>query len=345
MLSPPPPPPLLPCPLAAGWEILARTRLPRTDEQGRPSGGFSAAFHEPERGELLLVSDAPRGVLAGWRLRRRGADLSLHPTGTLPLRGTPRQPLPTAIDAEGLVIEANQAWVVSEGRRRPDRPAQLLRFDRHSGALLQSVPLPPAWRAAPGRGLEANGGPESLTLLRTTAQEPPLLLLAAEQPLRQDPPDRVRLLGWPLSAAATTPPGDSAAPSPWVGFTPLRLPGRGWGLTDLLALPPGSGATGLLALLRRFEPPDRWEARLALYPLPSPAPDGAAGPPLEPLASWDLLATGLPPDNWEAITPGPRLGEERASLLLASDDNFNPLQENHLVEIAPRRSPACPPAP
>jgi hypothetical protein len=57
--------------------------------------------------------------------------------------------------------------------------------------------------------------------------------------------------------------------------------------------------------------------------------------------SWDLKAIGLSPDNWEAITPGPPLEDGRPTLLLVSDDNFNPLQDNLLAQLAPRRSAAC----
>jgi hypothetical protein len=56
--------------------------------------------------------------------------------------------------------------------------------------------------------------------------------------------------------------------------------------------------------------------------------------PLTPLMSWDLRDIGLPPDNWEANTPGPPLDDGRPTLLLAADDNFSPLQENHLARLA-----------
>ncbi len=66
---------------------------------------------------------------------------------------------------------------------------------------------------------------------------------------------------------------------------------------------------------------------------------------LEPLNRWDLLEAGLPADNWEALTPGPVQADGRPSLLLAADDNFNPLQDNHLALLVPRRSSPCPPEP
>lgn len=328
--SPPPAAPsLLPCPLAAGWQVIAATRLPRRDRAGAPAGGYSAAVYLPQGDELWLLSDAPTGKLAGWRGLRGLPATPLIPLQSLPLKGTVTVPLPSAIDGEGLVLLGEQAWVASEGRRSDERPAQLLRFGRRSGALERAFPLPADWNPAGGRGLAANQGPESLALL-VRPRQPAVLLMAAESALLQDPPGAVRVLAWSLSDPASPP-----AP-----LRSLLLPfGDSWGLTDLLVVPRPGEPPGLLGLLRRFETPDRWQVRLALYPLPAAARPGE--PPLAPLFSWDLIGTGLPPDNWEALTIGPDLADGRASLVLVSDDNFSPLQDNHLARIAPRQGPGC----
>ena len=94
------------------------------------------------------------------------------------------------------------------------------------------------------------------------------------------------------------------------------------GLTDLLALPQQQR---LLALVRGYQPPLDWSGRLLLF-----RPKG-----------WDLLKTGLPPDNWEGLTIGPRLSDGRSTLVLVSDDNFSPLQANHVAVLAPRRNIGC----
>jgi hypothetical protein len=230
-----------------------------------------------------------------------------------------------------------RAWVASEGRGSPKRPNQLLGFDRRSGELQLAVPMPAEWQPAPGQGLAANRGPESLTLLQRQGK-PALLLMAAETALRQDPAGQVRVLGWPLGAGMASVAGN---PKP---LQPLRLPrGDGWGLTDLLALPEAHLGAPLLGLQRRFQAPDQWSNRLVLYPLPKPITPAGNAAPLAPLMSWDLKAIGLPPDNWEAITTGPPLEDGRPTLLLASDDNFSPFQANHLARLAPRRSATCRP--
>ena len=363
--APAPPVAQLPCPLEAGWETLLSLRLPRLDGLGQPSGGFSAVAYDPHTDLLELLSDAPRGFVQRWRGLRRlvaaggqpGVQPAppLQPLGVVLLRSG-AAPLPTEMDGEGLVRRGQDLWVASEGRRSTARPALLLRFDGVSGALRQALELPTAWQPAPGRGLERNKGPESLTLWRR-ASGADTLLMASETALLQDPAGQARLLEWELSASGAT-----ARP-----LRSLALPGGGgWSLTELLVLPQPRGAAGLLALLRRFEEPDRWGARLLLYPPPSraataPAFGAASAPvaapwaaggeanptsPLAPIHSWNLLASGpghpgLPPDNWEGLSWGPTLADGRATLVLVSDDNFSPLQDNWLAVLAPRRLASC----
>ncbi|MCP9835299.1 MULTISPECIES: esterase-like activity of phytase family protein [unclassified Cyanobium] len=325
------PPPLLPCPAEAGWEVAARARLPRRAANGQPSGGFSAASYQSNTDTLLLLSDDTQGSVSAWSGVRQLGRVPLRPLFRLDLKGSPQAPLPAEMDGEGLVVLGDRLWVASEGRRSTDRPAQLLVFDRASGQLERAYPLPPDWQPAPGKGLGANKGPESLALLRRPGQAD-RLLMAAESPLLQDPPGQVRLLGWALGPSG-------AVPGP---LARLAIPaGTGWGLTDLLVVDAAAPAPGLLALLRRYQAPDQWQILLAHYPLP----DGRADPNgvLEPIHQWDLIAAGLPPDNWEALTPGPTQADGRASLLLASDDNFNAKQDNHVALLVPHRSASCQP--
>jgi hypothetical protein len=330
-----PPPAPLPCPAAAGWEPVVLSRLPRRDQAGAAWGGFSAASYRADRDELWLLSDAPQGSLSLWGGLRQLGQVPLQPIFRVALHGSEAVPLPKEMDGEGLVLRGDRAWVASEGRRSRERPAQLLVFDGRSGQLQRALELPADWQPAPGRGLAANQGPESLALLRRRGQ-PDQLLMAAERPLLQDPNGQVRLLAW--SSLDSEPVARSLAS--------LAIPRQpGWGLTDLLVVSGAAGPGGLLALLRQFEPPDRWQTRLALYPLPGPIASPVASAPLQPLVSWDLIAAGLPPDNWEAMTPGPELADGRPSLVLLSDDNFSALQDNHLALLAPRRPGPCSPLP
>ena len=268
-----------------------------------------------------MLSDAPVGHLVPWGGLAdllAGRRTSLRPGRRLLLRDVEGQPLPHGFDGEGLVVQGHQAWIASEGRRTPDRRARLLRIDLRSGRQLKELPLPAAWLERPGQGLRPNKGPESLT-----AFGPDGLMLAAEAPLLQDGSGGGAALarftsGQSFRAAGALDPGP---------FGPHD------GLTDLLALP---RRQQLLGLRRGFEPPLTWTARLQLFPLPS-----AKAPPVQPIIGWDLLNTGLPPDNWEALALGPRLLDGRPTLVLASDDNFNPLQSSWIAVISPRRVASC----
>ena len=312
----------LPCPLDAGWELVRTVVLPRQGTDGLPLGGFSAAAYQPEPDRLWLLSDAPQGHLVPWgglAQLLNGMASALAPGPRLLLRDANGQPLPEGFDGEGLVLEGSNAWITSEGRRTPDRTARLIRIDINTGQQKEVLPLPPPWRALPGRGLAHNQGPESLTALA-----PSELLLAAEQPLLQSAnPSLIPMARLSKGAAVQA-----------EGALKIHPRAKTAGLTELLALP---SHRRLLALVRGFQPPITWTARLLLYPYPT----GNAAPPLKPLHGWDLLTAGLPPDNWEALAVGPQLSDGRTTLVLGSDDNFNPLQSSWLAVMAPRRTEAC----
>lgn len=321
----------LPCPAAAGWEVVRELELPRRGPDGTRIGGFSAVHHAPGSDRLWLLSDLPLGSIAIWSGLNRAlaGEAPLRLEHTVPLRGGPLRPLPPVIDGEGMVRLGSQVWVASEGRRLSAFPAQLLRFEARSGLLLQALELPLDWQPGEGRGLASNAGPESLALL-PEGDGPPALLMGTEKPLLQDPPRQVRLLRW-----SWRPGQDPLTAAPEAGAQgALLLPaGDDWGLTELLVL----DSQRLLALLRRFDPPLHWQSRLALYPLPPDASDRTVAP----LAQWDLIASGLTPDNWEGLTFGPPLADGRPSLLVVSDDNLNPFQANRVAQLVPLQGAGC----
>ena len=212
-------PPLLPCPAAAGWELVARTRLPRSNRQGQASGGFSAASYDPGSDVLLLLSDAPRGHVSGWGGLRHLGRVPLRPLFHVELKGSAAAPLPAEIDGEGLVVLGDRLWVASEGRRSAARPAQLLAFERATGLLERADPLPAEWQPAPGRGLAANQGPEALALRRRSGQAG-----GAVDGRRIPPPAGSRRPG---PAAGVEPGAPGPCPGPWPAW-PFR-PGMAGG--------------------------------------------------------------------------------------------------------------------
>jgi hypothetical protein len=327
---------LLPCPLAAGWELIWEKQLPTKSATGQAIGGFSAIQLNPKLGSLLLLSDAPASFVleAKWRGSLLAPQWQL--SEPQPLLNPPEGPL----DGEALVPVGQSYWMASEGRLGGLQPAALLELqvvpDGGSSGKFKVVgfhPLPEDWQPQLGRGLAPNQGPEALVALPGQR-----LLIAAERPLQQDPNGQLRLL-----LAQLGPKGLRYEPigSP-LAYSPEPGAAAHWGLTDLLALEPGNREqTGpLLALWRGYAEPQRWWSRLELL---APLALGTKSQePKPPLAQWDLLAIGLGPDNWEAMAVGPSLADGRSTLLLASDDNFNPLQANRLALIAPKHN-GCPP--
>ena len=313
---------LLPCPLEAGWSKQLEVQLPEH------SGGYSAIGYQQSAHRLWLLSDLPEGNLSAWTVPTPTTAPRL--LQSLPLQVPPQ--ITQQLDGEALVLDGDQLWVASEGRRSSERPAQLLRFSLSPAALLQAISLPAAWQPSAEQGLESNAGPESLARLSRSPQ-PLELLMAAERPLRQGPPDQVPLLRWHWPNGRD-PRRDAPQAEPQGA---LRAPeGGGWGLTDLLVLhPAGPGAPQLLSLWRRYRDPLQWDNQLRLYPLP------AAGAVAEALQHWDLHAMGLTPENWEGLSLGPELLPGQPSLLLISDDNRNPLQTSRLAQLQALRSPSC----
>ena len=327
----------LPCPLAAGWELIRNVELPDRGLDGDRVGGFSAVAYQRKEDRLWLLSDATTGYLASFTGLSRllqGEQASLQGGRRLLLRGQEGLPLPADFDGEGLVLIGNQIWIVSEGRRQPERRARLQSYNLLNGRLQREVPLLDAWQEKEGQGLASNKGPEALTHMPSGD-----LVMAAEAPLIQDRAQQGK--DWVRFARLRT--GSDPLLEALGGFEigPAGAAvSRKLGLTELLAV---GGDSAVLALLRSFSLPAGWSAHLQILRLPgSPS---ASAPPIQALQSWDLLASGLPAANWEGMAWGPAMRDGRIPLLLVSDDGFHPFQSSWLSVLAPRRGPDCLPTP
>ena len=222
--------------------------------------------------------------------------------------------------------------MASEARNPSKRPASLLELKLlGSGgfAIQQQWPLPAEWQPQQGRGLRRNKGPEALVALPGLR-----FVLAAEASLQQDSPRQLRLL---LAQQQGQQMRFTPLGTPLLVSAPLQAQAH-WGLTSLLPAQAGEQPP-LLALWRGYAEPNSWWNRLSLLP-PLPL-DQAPSRAVAPLMRWDLRDVGLEPDNWEALTAGPQLEDGRPTLLLASDDNFSPFQQNRLALLAPLQPEAC----
>ena len=196
-------------------------------------------------------------------------------------------------------------------------------------AIQQQWPLPAEWQPQQGRGLRRNKGPEALVALPGLR-----FVLAAEASLQQDSSRQLRLL---LAEQQGQQMKFTPLGTPLLVSAPLQAEAH-WGLTSLLPAQAGEQPP-LLALWRGYAEPNSWWNRLSLLP-PLPL-DQAPSRAVAPLMRWDLRDVGLEPDNWEALTAGPQLEDGRPTLLLASDDNFSPFQQNRLALLAPLQPEAC----
>ena len=284
------------------------------------------------RRRLWLLSDAKRthSVALHWQGTVRQPVFAVQ--APQPLQGQGSQKL----DGEALVRGPGSAperfWMASEARNPSKRPASLLELKLlGSGgfAIQQQWPLPAAWQPQQGRGLRRNKGPEALVALPGLR-----FVLAAEAPLQQDSSRQLRLL---LAQQQGQQMRFTPLGTPLLVSAPLQAEAH-WGLTSLL---PAKAAEQppLLALWRGYAEPNSWWNRLSLLP-PLPL-DQAPSRAMAPLMRWDLRDVGLEPDNWEALTAGPQLEDGRPTLLLASDDNFSPFQQNRLALLAPLQPEAC----
>ena len=295
-------------------------------------GGFSGMALDWPRRRLWLLSDAKRthSVALHWQGTVRQPVFSVQ--APQPLQGQGSQKL----DAEALVrapgSTTERFWMASEARNPSKRPASLLELKLlGSGgfAIQQQWPLPPEWQPQQGRGLRRNKGPEALVALPGLR-----FVLAAEASLQQDSSRQLRLL---LAEQQGQQMKFTPLGTPLLLSAPLQAKAH-WGLTSLL---PAQAAEQppLLALWRGYAEPNSWWNRLSLLP-PLPL-DQAPSRAVAPLMRWDLRDVGLEPDNWEALTAGPQLEDGRPTLLLASDDNFSPFQQNRLALLAPLQPEAC----
>ena len=326
----------LPCPLAAGWELLHNVELPSKGLDGDRVGGFSALAYQRKEDRLWLLSDATTGYLVsftGLSHLLKGEQASLQGGRRLLLRGREGSPLMAGFDGEGLVLDGNQIWIVSEGRRSPERRARLQRYNLLNGRLQREVPLLADWQERDGQGLASNRGPEALTQMASGD-----LVMAAEAPLIQDRAQQVK--DWVRIARLRPGPDQLLEPLGRFEIGPAGASAsRKLGLTELLAL---DGDAAVLGLLRSFALPAGWSAHLQVLRLPGS--ESPSAPPIQAMQIWDLLADGLPSANWEGMTWGPVMKDGRISLVLVSDDGFHPLQSSWLSVLAPRRGPDCVPS-
>ena len=304
-------------------EFLGQAVLPTgTPFGGTTVGGLSSITYDARRGVFYTVSDDPADVryytvaldLADGRLsdgdvRFDAVTKLLAPGGS--------QYAATAVDPEGLALTKDRELIfTSEGFANSLVDPFVRRYSL-DGTFLGDLPVPQDFLPAAGRGVRPNLGFES-------AGVPPngrFAYVATENALVQDGPAATLAAGSPARIVRYRLPS-GRLDRPWTYLTdPVAEPPSPAGaftvngLVELLPL----NNRFLLAMERSFSvgAPDTGNT-IRLYRVELPGGGGEASKTL----LLDLDALGIPLDNVEGMTFGPRLPDGRQSVVLVSDNNF-----------------------
>jgi hypothetical protein len=273
------------------------------NQEDTPARVFELRFRVTESGAAPLAGDSPFDV----------------PRSALRLAGLNGK----TFDGEGLALTPRGTLLVSSETEPSIREVSA------TGETLRMLPVPDLFLSnkLAGRGARVNAGFEALDLYGQT------LWTANETALAQDAPDEARFATHPIRLLrydAYTP----AAQYVYV-LDPIERRGSGFsvrGLVDLLILPEG----GLLALEREYVEGVGNEVQLFQV-----STDGAtevsgmeslAGQSYTPVRKI-LLHTFENPTNLEGIAFGPDLPDGDRTLVLLSDDNFEPLLQTQIVAL------------
>ena len=349
--APPPPAPV------GAVTVVGRTVLPRDLEfEGTRIGGFSGITRDETTGRYWVISD-DRGQYGPVRVYRLRIDLPTGPGGAqpaapavvveamLPLRDASGRPFaPSMIDTEGIALVPDGFLVSTEPIVRKGVQA-FIGAHGPDGVLRREIPLPARYRTEGERGIRDNLGFEGLA----TTRDGRYLFAGLENALAQDGPtadvgvpSRSRLLRFDLRT-----PGrpaefvyvvDAVSPAP-----PDAEAARGNGLSDLLPI----DDEHVLVLERQFIEGIGNGLRIYEVSLEG-ATDvsgldslkGASFVPASKSLVVDFADIGIRPENFEGMTFGPPLPDGRSTLVVVSDDNFNPAQDpTTFVVLALDRTP------
>ena len=346
--------------LDVSLEFLDEYTIPKQSFAKTPVGGLSGITYDRQRDRFYAISD-DRGDYAPARFYTLKLNLDSE-IPTAPrienvdieavtfLTQEDGQPYKSGeINPEGIALAApNSLYISSEGVSASGIPPFIHEFNRETGEFISALPIPQSYIPdAKGkeqtRGVQNNLGFESLTInprgFGDATVDPFRLFTATESPLQQDQdptnpeqPIINRLLHYLVSDGPPLLIGEYAYP--------MNQDPR-WslvnGLTELLALDP---AGHLLSLERSFGFLG-YNAEIFQINIASGNDTSSIGSLigaktqdpeiLKKSLLLNLQDLGIPLDNLEAMTLGPRLPDGSQSLILVSDNNFNPDQVTQLL--------------
>lgn len=333
-------------------EFLDEFVLSEQSFQGTPVGGLSAIAYDRKRDRYLILSD-DRSRKAPARFYTFNIPLETTESGEIKIGKVQIEAVtflktargesfsPNSLDPEGIALSPrNTAFISSEGIPSSGVNPFISEFDLESGQITGDLPLPQRYLPDPDRpntrGVRENLGFEALTVFPRQGQpdDPFRLFAATEGALIQDG-DRtaegqipLRLLHYGINSI-----GDPILIAEHLYLLePPPTGAIGHGLTEILALDrEGYWLTlersyGLLGsqakIFQAVTAGGADTSRILAFQnnLPSISP-------IRKRMIFDLDRLDLDLDNLEGMALGPRLADGSQTLILVSDDNFNPDQK------------------
>jgi len=332
-------------------EFLDSYTLPTQAIDDLPVGGLSGLVYDRRQDLYYAVSDdrrSPRFYTLALALGQTGKRVEIQKidvTSVTRLKTLEGQPYPgDRLDPEGIALSPRKSlYISSEGVMKSQSPPMIGEFDPQTGQLLAELPIPRRFlpESNPVKGIRDNLGFEALTIAATSVlpDDPFRLFVATESALAQDiDPDN--------------PPND--APIRWLHYlintiSPPVLVSENLyrldpapagtlihGLSEILALPKEGyflslertfGLTGFGAKLFQVVNGNATDTSN----VKSFQPGTQNLTPMRKQLLLDLGELDLELDNLEGLTLGPVLADGSQSLVMISDNNFNPNQETQIL--------------
>lgn len=341
-------------------DFLGEYQLPKMEFAETTVGGLSGIVYDRQRDRFYAISDdrSERSPARFYTLK-----LNLKPSATSPdsliqsvevekvtlLKDTNGEPFAKGtLDPEGIALTPRQSlFISSEGVSKDGVNPFINEFDLETGQQRSTVPISKRFlpQIDEAIGVRDNQGFESLTLSAVgfasgQQLEPFRLFTATESAIAQDlppnfPPDSlppvsapVRFLHYLIGEETSSPMlisehvyllDEPPADTKNNGLTEMLVLDQGG---HFLSLERSFGATGFGVKL--FQMATGGANDTSTFD----AFQGNIGgvTPIYKERLLDLAELGIPLDNLEGMTLGPRLPDGTQSLLLVSDDNFSDFQ-------------------
>ncbi len=329
-------------------DFLGEYRLPKLTFEDAPVGGLSGLTYDRQRDRFYAISDdrSERAPARFYTLKlsfdEAGEAIAIHSVEiekvTTLTAEDGRPYAANTIDPEGIALSPRQTLLISsEGVSRDGVPPFIDEFDLE-GQWQSRLPIPrkflPETIEGQPVGIQDNLGFEALTLNANGSAggrlEPFRVFSATESSLQQDLPDPaspqpIRFLHYLVGEGQTT----LLAEHLYL-VEPVQKATNG--LTELLTL---DQAGHFLSLERSFGALTGFNAQL--FQMATGVATDISGvatlkgdisriAPIYKRSLLNLQDLGISLDNLEGMAIGSRLPDGSRSLILVSDDNFNPAQ-------------------